>query len=107
MNYPNYDDLARLRYGRLMWRNPESRDRLVRHWTDPRHPYRERYLEGRAVIEEVLASAEDDGALDRRLRERGTSLRAVMREIPPVFGSFWRDGEGAPEHHQSCDASSP
>lgn len=95
--YVNYDDLARLRYGRLLWRNAELRDRLVRHWTDFRHPYRDRYIEGRAVIEEVLESAEADGELDRQLRERGTSLRGVIREIPPVFGSFWRDaGSGVP-----------
>lgn len=85
----NYDDLARLRYGRLLWRNPASRVRLVRHWTDERHPYRERFLTGQALIEDVLASTEEDGVLDRRLRGRGTSLRAVTREIPPVFGSFW------------------
>lgn len=91
MNYVNYDDLAKLRYGRLLWRDAASRARLVRHWTDARHPGRDRFLEGRPVIEEVLASAEDDGRLDRRLRERGTSLRAVMREIPSVFGSFWSD----------------
>ncbi len=89
--YVNYDDLARLEYGRMFWRNPEMRQRLLDHWTDPRHPYRERFLERRTLVERLLSSAkEDDAALDQQLRAEDTSLRAVMREIPPVFGSFWK-----------------
>src|SRR5712664_3473898 len=37
--YPNYDDIARLEYGRMLWRLPEMRARFLRHWTDERHPY--------------------------------------------------------------------
>jgi hypothetical protein len=55
----------------------------------PRHPYRERFLERRSLIEGVLASNESPAALDSRLRESGTSLRCLAREIPPVFGSFF------------------
>lgn len=95
MDYVNYDDLARLEYGRLLWRNPAARDQLVRHWTDVRHPYRERFLRERSTIEEVLASAGDDSDLDRRLRAQGRSLRSVVREIPPVFGSFWNEARPA------------
>ena len=80
--YVNYDDLARLEYGRLLWRNPECRERLLRHWLDYRHPYRERFLEHRVEIEQLLASTDDEA-------RRNTSLRALTREIPPVFGSFW------------------
>ena len=32
--YPNYDDLARFEYGRLLWKNPRVRARLLAHWTD-------------------------------------------------------------------------
>jgi hypothetical protein len=39
-------------------------------------------------IEEVLASQSSDDELDRNLRKRNLSLRAVVREIPPVFGSI-------------------
>ena len=85
----NYDDLARFEYGRLLWKNPQFRQRLINHWLDPRHPYRERFLEQCELIELVLTATEDDTALDARLRSRGTSLRAIIREIPPVFGSFW------------------
>ncbi|MBI4027202.1 MAG: hypothetical protein HY360_19610 [Verrucomicrobia bacterium] len=85
---PNYDDLARLEYGRLFWKNPRLRAALIRHWTDPRHPYRERFSEHRSQIEEVLSES-DDAKLERKLRRSGASLRAVMREIPPVFGAFW------------------
>ena len=87
--YPNYDDIARFEYGRRMWRLPEMRARLLRHWTDERHPYKERFLEQREMIEGVLCSTETEQELDQKLRERGTSLRCVAREIPPVFGSFF------------------
>jgi hypothetical protein len=65
--------------------------RLISHWTDARHPYRERFLQNRALVERLLASRpEDDPALERELIQHDTSLRAAMREIPPVFGSFWK-----------------
>ncbi|MEI6085595.1 MAG: hypothetical protein WCS70_15020 [Verrucomicrobiota bacterium] len=84
--YINYDDLARLEYGQLLWRNPGMRQRLIAHWTDARHPYRERFQEQRELIECVLSDAVDD----ETLAAHGTSRRAIVREIPPVFGSFWQ-----------------
>jgi hypothetical protein len=87
--YPNYDDVARFEYGRRMWRLPDMQERLLRHWMDERHPYRDRFLRQRELIEEVLGSTESPEELDRRLRERGTSLRCMSREIPPIFGSFF------------------
>lgn len=87
--YPNYDDIARFDYGRKLWRQPDMRARFLRHWTDERHPYKHRFLEQRELIEEVLSSSEPPEDLDQRLRARGTSLRCVAREIPPVFGSFF------------------
>jgi hypothetical protein len=87
--YPNYDDVARFEYGRRLWRSPEMRSRFLRHWTDVRRPYRDRFQAQRALIEEVLGSQEPEAQIDQRLRARGTSLRCVAREIPPVFGSFF------------------
>ena len=87
--YPNYDDIARFEYGRRLWRLPSVRSRLLSHWTDLRHPYRDRFLERREVIEEVLNSQATPAEVDRRLRTLGTSLRCIAREIPPVFGSFY------------------
>ena len=87
--YPNYNDIARFDYGRLLWRSAEMRSRLLGHWLDGRHPYRDRFLDRRSLIEEVLASNESPAALDTRLRAQGTSLRCIAREIPPVFGSFF------------------
>lgn len=87
--YPNYDDIARFEYGRRMWRIPEMRERLLAHWLDERHPYRDRFLERRELVEELLASGEAPHELDERFRRRGTSLRCLVREIPPVFGSFF------------------
>src|SRR3954463_5745403 len=87
--YPNYDDIARFEYGRMLWRLPEMRARFLSHWMDERHPYRERFIRQREMIEEVLGLAESPEELDCRLRERGSSLRCMAREIPPVFGSFF------------------
>ena len=88
--YANYDDVARFEYGRRLWRSQDMRSRLVRHWTDQRHPHHDRYQQHRDLIDEVLGSEDSPEELDRRLRERRTSLRCVAREIPPVFGSFFR-----------------
>lgn len=87
--YASYDDVARFVYGRRLWRHPTMRRRLLAHWLDERHPYRERFLAQREMIEGILSTQEAPATLDRRLRERGTSLRAAAREIPPVFGSFF------------------
>ncbi len=91
--YPNYDDIARLEYGRRMWARPAMRARLLAHWLDPRHPYRERFIERRALVEGVLGSVENDSTLHRTLLASGTSLRCVAREIPPVFGAFWPESK--------------
>lgn len=88
--YPNYNDIARFEYGRRMWGRPEMRSRLIEHWLDPRHPYRERFIAQRALIESALCSPSNAPDLDAELRTRGWSLRCVAREIPPVFGSFFR-----------------
>jgi hypothetical protein len=86
-----YQDEARLEYGRLIWRNASARERLLRHWTDPRHPYAERFEESyRPWVEHILSrSHREDCQLDAELREAGLSLRVIVKEIPPVFGSFY------------------
>lgn len=73
-------DQARLEYGRLL-----------RHWQDERHPYAQRFAETyRPWVEKVLEAKEEaDDALDEELSRHGLSLRVVVREIPPVFGSFY------------------
>lgn len=86
--YANYDDVARFQYGRMFWRQAAMRARLLAHWLDERHPHRQRFLRQRALVEEVLASSDTPEDLDQRLRLKGTSLRSVVREIPPVFGGF-------------------
>lgn len=86
--YANYQDLARLEYGRILWAHPVSRERLILHWTSPTHPHQERFAEHRSLVEQVLAPGKDDVALDADLRAQGHSLRTAVREIPPVFGDF-------------------
>jgi hypothetical protein len=87
--YVNYDDVARFEYGRRMRRLPDMKARLLRHWTDDRHPYKHRFLEQRELIEYVLTSTCSAVELDSELRQKRTSLRCMAREIPPVFGSFF------------------
>ena len=84
-------DEARLEYGRLLWRKPSSRARLLNHWSDPRHPYADRFLATwKPLVEMLLQSPSgNDAQLDETLRHQGLSLRVVVREIPPVFGSFY------------------
>lgn len=86
-----FQDEARLEYGRLLWRNAAARERLLRHWTDPRHPHARRFQETfRPWIERVLSRpAGNDDDLDAELRRAGLSLRVIAKEIPPVFGSFY------------------
>lgn len=88
-DYANYDDVARFDYGRLLWRQPAMRARLLRHWLDERHPGHERFLAHREAVEEILASSESPAQLNELCRQRGTSLRCVAREIPPVFGGLF------------------
>ena len=91
--YRNYQDEARLQYGRRMWRIPEMRARLLGHWLDERHPWRERFIERRELIEEILTSNLSPEELNVQLLSRGTSLRCAAREIPPVFGGFFPESK--------------
>ena len=90
VNGIHVEEYAKLEYGRLLWRVPAYRERLLRHWRDPRHPHAERFAEHEAEVTLVLASASDsDESLDAELRRRNSSLRVVVKEIPSVFGSFF------------------
>ena len=90
VNGIHVEEYARLEYGRLLWRVPAYREHLLRHWRDPRHPHAKRFAEHAAEVTRVLESPKDsDGALDAELRQRKLSLRAVVKEIPSVFGSFF------------------
>jgi hypothetical protein len=84
-----YPDVARSVYGWRLWKQPMMRQRLLAHWLEERHPYRERFLAQREMIDGILSAEEPPATLDRRLRDRGTSLRAAAREIPLAFGSFF------------------
>jgi hypothetical protein len=90
VNGIHIDEYAKLEYGRLLWRVPAYRERLLRHWRDSRHPHAQRFAEHEAEVSHILGSPKDsDNALDAELRERNSSLRAVVKEIPSVFGSYF------------------
>ena len=84
-----FQEYAKLEYGRRLWRSPETWERLLRHWRDPRHPHAERFAEHEKVIRLLESAPDTDAALDAELRGRGLSLRVVVKEIPSVFGSFY------------------
>lgn len=90
MNGIHHQEYAKLEYGRLLWRVPAYRERLLRHWRDPRHPHAERFAEHEAEVTRLLESPNgSDAAVDAELRRHNSSLRAVVKEIPSVFGSFF------------------
>ena len=90
INGIHHQEYAKLEYGRLLWRNPAFRERLLRHWKDPRHPHAERFAEHEADVRHILESQKNsDIELDAELRQRNLSLRVVVKEIPSVFGSFF------------------
>ena len=90
INGIHHQEYAKLEYGRLLWRNPAYRERLLRHWKDPRHPHAERFAEHEADVRHILESPKNsDIKLDAELRQRNLSLRVVVKEIPSVFGSFF------------------
>ncbi len=87
--YPNYQDRSRYDYARLLWKNPQIRRRLISHWTSPKHPYAGRFKKNRKLIEEIISAKGSELEIDLSLRSRQWSLRALAREIPPVFGDFY------------------
>ena len=90
INGIHFQEYAKLEYGRMVWRHPEFRERLLRHWRDPRHPHAERFAEHEAEVRHILESPKgSDAELDAEFRQRGLSLRVVVKEIPSVFGSFF------------------
>ena len=90
INGIHHQEYAKLEYGRLLWRNPAYRERLLRHWKDPRHPHAERFAIHEADVRHILESPKNsDIELDAELRQRNLSLRVVVKEIPSVFGSFF------------------
>jgi hypothetical protein len=86
--YPVYKDISRFEYGRLLWKNPSVRQRMLAHWSDSKHPYHGRFLDNQETIEVLLASQSSAEEVDRDLRKRHLSLRAVLRELPHVFASI-------------------
>src|SRR5580700_6742606 len=65
------EEYAKLEYGRLLWRVPEFRERLLQHWRDPRHPHAERFAEHEHDVCRVLESPKgSDHELDAELRKR-------------------------------------
>ena len=90
VNGIHHQEYAKLEYGRLLWRVPAYRERLLNHWRDPRQPHAGRFAEHEADVRHLLESPKgSDAELDAELQQRGLSLRVVVKEIPSVFGSLF------------------
>ena len=98
MNRLLYQDEARLEYGRCFWTDPVRKTLLQAHWLDERHPYRDRFITTwQPWVNRVLSSpVGKDDQLDAELQKEGLSLRVVVKEIPPIFGSFWGTSQLSP-----------
>lgn len=85
----NLEDLSRLYISRLFWQG-KSRPAVLEVWLDSRHPGRERFLAQREMIEGLL-EAEDPEAYAETFKEKGHSLRTMIREIPVLFPDWFRE----------------
>jgi len=56
VNGIHVQEYAKLEYGRLLWRVPAYRERLLRHWHDVRHPHAERFAQCEAEVTRILES---------------------------------------------------
>lgn len=80
------DDDTRLQYGRLIWRNPVGRRRLLYVWEHADHPHRETFAAQREMVLGLLECADPFEYLKGF---PGWSLRTMTREIPAVIWSLW------------------
>lgn len=85
--YPVYKDIARFEYGRLLWRNPSARKRLLAHWSNSEHPHEQRFLANPILIEAVFGLESRELATDERFKKTETQPPGRCEKIPPVFGS--------------------
>lgn len=86
------EDDARLHYSRLLWRNPQTRRRLLYVWEHPAHPHRKRFEENRALIEGLLECPNPPEYVATVAGEKW-SLRTLTREIPSVIWEFWDESK--------------
>jgi hypothetical protein len=89
------EDLARLEYSRLLWRNPRTRRRLLYVWEHAGHPHRERFEENRALVEGLLECDEPQRYIDS-LPGNAWSLRTLTREIPSTIWELWDESVKTP-----------
>jgi hypothetical protein len=90
------EDLARLEYSRLLWRNSRTRRRLLHVWEHPKHPHRERFHENRPLVVGLL-ECEDPQRYVETLPGGVWSLRTLTREIPCMIWELWDESAARPE----------
>ncbi len=83
--FADYQALAKLEYGRMLWKSAKGRKKLLDNWTHPDHPHRERFANRKHLIKEILETDLNYQELDLTLKKKDSSLRAAMREIPSYF----------------------
>lgn len=79
-------EVAKVQYTRLLWKNLRAREVLVEHWLSPDHPYRERFVKHRKLIERLLdANGEAEEQLDEEFRADGSCFNQVAKEVPSTY----------------------
>jgi hypothetical protein len=86
------EDDARLDYGRLLWKSPKGRRRLLYIWEHQDHPHRERFRQYRDLIVGLLECPDPKAYA---AAHKDWSLRMMVREIPAIIWSLWREAGGA------------
>jgi hypothetical protein len=79
VNGIHFQEYAKLEYGRMVWRVPAFRERLLRHWTDPRHPHAERFAQHETDVRHILESPKNsDAELEPACRRQRNSVRVRL-----------------------------
>lgn len=79
----NYQDV-----GRMLWKSPPLKQRLLVHCMHVDHPHAQRFRSRTSLVERILESICSDKVLDIALRDEVDCLLFVMREVPPVFWKY-------------------
>ena len=89
INGIHFQEYAKLEYGRLLWRVPVYRERLLNHWKDARHPHAARFAEHESDVCRVLESPDGSDAQWTRNFVNADPVCGLSLKKFRVFGSFF------------------
>ena len=92
MTETELEEAARLQYSRILWRNPQTRARLLYVWEHAQHPDHERFNEHRTLGERFLECA-DPSEYVQAVACDEWSLQTLTREIPVMIWTLWDESK--------------